>query len=105
MLCWTQDAVGAIYGDIPSIDTNSIETYVAAKHGETTVLGGLFTANTATTVSKVPVLGDIPWLGLLFQNKATQIEKVELLVFITRIFYLISSIDQLLYMGAATSMQ
>ena len=82
-LAITQDAVGTIYSNIPSIDTNSIETYVAAKHGETTVLGGLFTANTATTVSKVPVLGDIPWLGLLFQNKATQIEKVELLVFIT----------------------
>ena len=82
-LAITQDAVGAIYGEIPSIDTNSIETYVLAKNGETKVLGGLFTANTVTTISQVPILGDIPWLGWLFKTKSTQIEKVELLIFIT----------------------
>jgi type IV pilus secretin PilQ/predicted competence protein len=79
----TQDAVGALYGKIPSIDTNSINTHVLAADGETIVLGGLFTNTQSISTTKVPLLGDIPWIGWLFKSYTTKTDKAELLIFIT----------------------
>jgi type IV pilus assembly protein PilQ len=53
------------------------------ENGGTVVIGGIFTQTENDTVSKVPLLGDIPFLGLLFQNKVRSVSKTELLVFIT----------------------
>ncbi len=59
-----------------------IETTVLVDDQETIVLGGLVHDNLTETVSKVPLLGDIPVLGLLFQNRRTALEKRNLMVFL-----------------------
>ncbi len=59
-----------------------IETTVLVDDQETIVLGGLVHDNLTETVSKVPLLGDIPVLGLLFQNRRTALEKRNLMIFL-----------------------
>ena len=59
-----------------------INTNVLAEDGETIVLGGLITEDYKTLVSKVPFLGDIPWIGALFRTTETARVKRNLLVFL-----------------------
>lgn len=66
-----------------AIETNAIETQVLVNDSETLVIGGILSSEDMETLSKIPVLGDIPWLGALFRHSAQSREKVELLVFIT----------------------
>ena len=66
-----------------AIDTKHVKTQVLVENGGTVVLGGIFTQTERDEINKVPLLGDIPYLGLLFQNKARIVNKTELLVFIT----------------------
>ncbi len=84
----TKDSVGEVVpsatgGFVPSIDTRELITQVVVNDGETVVLGGIYETETRDTVSKVPVLGDIPGLGFLFRTKATISTKAELLIFVT----------------------
>lgn len=67
----------------PRITTREADTQVVIKDGETLVLGGLVKDEKKDTVYKVPILGDIPLLGLLFRHKKTEVDKIELLVFVT----------------------
>jgi type IV pilus assembly protein PilQ len=67
----------------PAIDTKNVQTQVLVDNGGTVVLGGIFEQFERNTITKVPFLGDIPWLGYLFQNRSTQNERSELLIFIT----------------------
>ncbi|MDF3029875.1 MAG: gspD [Moraxellaceae bacterium] len=60
----------------------SIKTTVLADDGQTIVLGGLIRDDTTKTVSKVPLLGDIPLLGYLFRASSNQKTKQNLLVFL-----------------------
>ena len=53
------------------------------ENGGTVVIGGIFTQNDGDTVNKVPLLGDIPFIGALFRNTVRSSAKTELLVFIT----------------------
>lgn len=78
-----QDSVGEIFNNIPSIDTNEIETSVIVNNGQTVVLGGVFRSEDVESVIKTPFLGDLPVLGRLFRKTQNSSEKVELLVFIT----------------------
>ncbi len=64
-------------------DTRSAQTRVAIHDGQTIVIGGLMQDEKTQTLQKVPLLGDIPWIGLLFQRNATTITKTELLIFLT----------------------
>jgi type IV pilus assembly protein PilQ len=66
-----------------AIDTKHVKTQVLVENGGTVVLGGIFTQTERNETNKVPLLGDIPYLGYLFQNRAKSINKTELLVFIT----------------------
>jgi len=66
-----------------AIDTKHVKTQVLVENGGTVVIGGIFTQTENDVVNKVPLLGDIPVLGYLFQNKSRSIAKTELLVFIT----------------------
>ncbi|MRV75053.1 type IV pilus secretin PilQ [Duganella sp. FT92W] len=66
-----------------AIDTKHVKTQVMVENGGTVVLGGIYQQIERTTVSKVPVLGDVPVLGMLFKNTGRTNEKTELLVFIT----------------------
>ena len=53
------------------------------KDGQTLVIGGLLKDKKVTTKTKVPFLGDIPLLGLLFTHKSEEMQKNDLLIFIT----------------------
>ncbi|MGJ8692097.1 MAG: type IV pilus secretin PilQ [Thalassotalea sp.] len=80
----TQDTVSSIQnGEAPAIDTQRIGTQVLVNNGETIVLGGIYQQAIVNTVSKVPVLGDIPYFGWLFRNSNNFNEKKELLIFVT----------------------
>lgn len=59
-----------------------IKTNVLADNGETIVLGGLITDNVTESESKVPLLGDIPFLGALFRSTSKKVTKQNLLVFL-----------------------
>ncbi len=59
-----------------------IKTNVLADDGETIVLGGLITEDYRVKVSKVPFLGDIPWVGALFRSTENKREKRNLLIFL-----------------------
>ncbi len=59
-----------------------IETSVITSDGETIILGGLMSDEIQETVSKVPILGDIPLLGRLFQASSTDVVKKNLMIFI-----------------------
>jgi len=80
----TQDTVSDVQsGTAPAIDTQRIGTQVLVNNGETIVLGGIYQQSIISTVSKVPVLGDVPYFGWLFRNTNQFNEKKELLVFVT----------------------
>jgi type IV pilus assembly protein PilQ len=78
-----KDSVGQIFANIPSIDTKKVNTQVLVDNGDTIVLGGIFEQTTRTTVDKVPWLGDLPWVGVLFSRTVRQDDKTELLIFVT----------------------
>jgi type IV pilus assembly protein PilQ len=80
----TQDTVSDVQsGQAPAIDTQRIGTQVLVSNGETIVLGGIYQQSIISSVSKVPVLGDIPYFGWLFRNSNNFNEKKELLIFVT----------------------
>lgn len=83
-----QDSVGDLVpsgqgGTIPTIDTTQLTTQVLVGNGETVVLGGVFRTEDIESTAKVPFLGDIPYLGVLFKNTNLQQTKTETLIFIT----------------------
>jgi len=59
-----------------------IKTNVLADNGETIILGGLISDNVVSSESKVPLLGDIPWLGRLFTSTSSRVSKQNLIVFL-----------------------
>ena len=67
----------------PIIDTRSLESNVLIKSGCTLAVGGLLQDEVAKTRAKVPILGDIPILGYLFQERVNARVKRNLLIFIT----------------------
>ncbi|HBY87173.1 MAG TPA: type IV pilus secretin PilQ [Colwellia sp.] len=80
----TQDTISDITSGLaPAIDTQRIGTQVLVNNGETIVLGGIYQQAIISTVSKIPVLGDIPYFGWLFRNSSQLNEKKELLIFVT----------------------
>ena len=70
-------------GPATAINTQQIMTQVLADNGETIVLGGIFQQQLVSNVNKVPLLGDIPYMGVLFRSKRELNEKSELLIFVT----------------------
>lgn len=70
-------------GQVPSINTRTVTTQVLVDNGDTVVLGGIYQTTRNKTTNKVPLLGDIPLLGVLFRNTKVVNDKVELLVFVT----------------------
>jgi type IV pilus assembly protein PilQ len=66
-----------------AINTKHVQTQVLVENGGTVVIGGIFELTESESVSKVPLLGDIPVVGNLFKNKNNVSNKSELLIFIT----------------------
>jgi general secretion pathway protein D len=67
----------------PVFSTRTASAQVAIRDGETIVIGGMMQDQTTQQVNKIPLLGDIPIIGALFQNNQTSKEKTELLFFLT----------------------
>ncbi len=77
------DSVGANTTAGPAINTQQLTTEVLVQNGGTVVLGGIYTQNQSDTTDKVPVLGDLPYVGFLFRTNNKQDDRNELLIFIT----------------------
>ena len=76
-------STGGLGGTVPSIDTRSIETQVLVADGQTVVLGGIYETERREVIRKVPVLGDLPFVGALFRSIQRVDNKAELLIFVT----------------------
>ncbi|MFA5335822.1 MAG: secretin N-terminal domain-containing protein [Candidatus Omnitrophota bacterium] len=76
-------SVSALLDAGPRITTREADTTVRVMEGETIVIGGLIKQDDSRTSSKVPLLGDLPIIGLLFTNKSKDQAQTELAVFIT----------------------
>jgi general secretion pathway protein D len=77
------DDVTNASSDTPTTAKRSASTVVTMSSGATVVIGGLIRDDTVKTVKKVPLLGDIPLLGLLFQSQRHNVQKTNLMLFIT----------------------
>ncbi len=76
-------AAGSTQTGAPAVDSRNATTTVLVRDGETIVIGGLITDTMQDTISKVPLLGDIPILGWLFKKKTKTRVRAELLIFVT----------------------
>lgn len=77
------DNVQTPSGPAVAINTQQIKTQVLVENGQTVVLGGIYQQEITSAVSKIPLLGDIPYVGMLFRNTREINEKKELLIFVT----------------------
>ena len=66
-----------------AIDTKHVKTEVLVDNGGTVVIGGIYTQTTSSNTNRIPLLGDLPYIGWLFKNREWIDDKTELLVFIT----------------------
>jgi type IV pilus assembly protein PilQ len=67
----------------PTILRREAETELIVRDGHTAVIGGIYTRNTGRNVDQIPVLGDIPVLGVLFQRRRASDTRSELVIFLT----------------------
>ncbi len=70
-------------GFVPAIDTKNVITQIAVNNGDTAVIAGIYEETLNNDVTKIPFLGDLPYLGYLFKTTNKNIEKTELLIFLT----------------------
>ncbi len=68
---------------LPRVSSSTLVTRMMLEDGETGVIGGLMTDRDTETITKIPLLGDIPLIGWLFKNRVRSVEKRNLIVFIT----------------------
>jgi len=68
---------------MPIINTPEIKTKLHIRDGETVIAGGIVSDETSSINDKIPILGDIPFIGRFFQSKGTNATKRNLLVFVT----------------------
>lgn len=78
-----QDNVVTLAADINVVNTTEIQTQILADNGETVVIGGIYSQDENDAETKVPFLGDIPFLGNLFKQKSRRNNRTELLIFLT----------------------
>ena len=77
------DSVGRSTAAGLAINTKHVKTQVLVENGGTVVIGGIFQQTDREDVTKVPFLGDVPYLGNLFKTKTVTANKTELLIFLT----------------------
>ena len=78
-----RDSRGVQTASGPAINTRHVKTQVLVESGGTVVIGGIYEQVERNQVDKVPLLGDIPFLGNLFKRTSRSNDKTELLVFLT----------------------
>ncbi|MCA9050256.1 MAG: pilus assembly protein N-terminal domain-containing protein [Planctomycetaceae bacterium] len=77
------DGNNAVNG-IPGVSVKRVQTTVELREGQTLALGGLISRQTRATVNRIPLLGDIPYIGSrLFHSKDATEDEVELLVLVS----------------------
>lgn len=69
--------------DLPVVSTRQTSTTVRLKDGNSVIIGGLLSEEQSTNVTKVPLLGDIPGIGLLFQHHRNTVSKKDLIIEVT----------------------
>jgi type IV pilus assembly protein PilQ len=79
----TKDSVGRATTAGFAINTKHVKTQVLVENGGTVVIGGIFEQLDREDITKVPWLGDVPYLGNLFKTKTLTTSKTELLIFLT----------------------
>ncbi len=79
----TDDSVGQQTAAGYAIDTKHVNTQVLVENGGTVVLGGIYELTDRDDVNKIPLLGDIPYLGYFFKQTTRTYQKTELLIFVT----------------------
>lgn len=77
------DTLKTTTSTVPIIETSEAETTVMVKDGVTLVIGGLMKDEVTKTQQKIPLIGDIPILGILFRNASDQVQKTELVILMT----------------------
>lgn len=77
------NSLEGILNGVPQIATRDTQTVVQLDDNQTLIIGGLIQQTLQHTVSKVPLLGDIPLVGKLFQNSDTQSTRNELIIVVT----------------------
>jgi type IV pilus assembly protein PilQ len=77
------DSVGQNTQSGPAINTRQLSTQVLVENGGTVVIGGIYTQDSRQTVNKIPVLGDLPFVGFMFRDRTIVDDKRELLIFVT----------------------
>lgn len=71
------------FNGVPSILTKEIQTTVLVDNGQTIVLGGIYKLDRSNAINRVPFLGELPVVGVLFRNTNVTTKNEELLIFIT----------------------
>lgn len=75
------------YGDpattVPIVSTTQAETSVMVRDGTTIIIAGLIKDERTNSVDKVPILGDIPMIGHIFRKTSNEVQKQEIVVFLT----------------------
>ena len=83
----------------PVIDTVAANTVAITPNGQTVVIGGLMQRDKSSTEQKIPILGDIPFLGNVFKRRVASNSREELLIFLTP--YVIQAPTQLAALTAS----
>ena len=78
-----RDSVGQLTSAGFAIDTRAVRTTVLVENGGTVVIGGIYEQFERNRETKVPLLGDVPYLGNLFKSKSRTTDRTELLIFLT----------------------
>jgi type IV pilus assembly protein PilQ len=78
-----KDSVGQNTVAGPAIDTKQVNTQVLVEDGGTVSIGGIYTQDVEHSLNKVPLLGDIPIIGMFFRQTQDSNTRTELLIFVT----------------------
>lgn len=70
-------------GSVPVVKSAQAETTVTVKDGVTIIIAGLIKDQKTRTVNKLPILGDIPFIGGIFKNVSDEVKRTETIVFLT----------------------
>jgi len=72
-----------VAGDLPVVSTRQAETTVRLKDGSSVLIGGLLNQEKTTEMTRVPLLGSVPWLGVFFRHENTTTSNRDLVIEVT----------------------